>query len=89
MQDLELIHDLSGGTSAMRSAGLKWLPREQSESWDSCAQLNRSVLYNGLARTIQAMTGHGLFGDILIEGMDQRLKVLTQNLDGRGCRYSV
>ena len=26
--DLDLIQDLMGGTSAMRRAGLRWLPRE-------------------------------------------------------------
>ena len=56
--DLELIHDLMGGTRQMRSAGLRWLPKEHSETWEAWrARLNRSVLFNGLARTVAALSG--------------------------------
>ena len=49
-------HDLMGGTGRMRHAGLKWLPREQAENWESWhARLNRSILYNGLSRTVHAL----------------------------------
>ena len=49
--DLELIHDLMGGTGRMRRAGLRWLPRESAESWEAWQhRLNRSVLFNGMSR---------------------------------------
>lgn len=54
--DLELIHDLMGGTARMRRACLRWLPREQAESWEAWQQrLMRSVLFNGMSRCIRAM----------------------------------
>ena len=31
-QDRQLIHDLMGGTRAMRRAGERWLPREPGET---------------------------------------------------------
>ena len=85
MQNLELIHDLMGGTGRMRHAGLKWLPCEQAENWESWhARLNRSILYNGLCRTVHAMAGHALTGDLVFVGTDQRLVQLMQNCDGQG-----
>lgn len=85
MQNLELIHDLMGGTGRMRHAGLKWLPREQAENWESWhARLNRSILYNGLSRTVHAMAGHALTGDLIFEGTDPRVVQLMQNCDGQG-----
>lgn len=85
MHDLDLIHDLMGGTAQMRRAGLKWLPREQAEHWDAWqVRLNRSILYNGLGRTIQAMAGHALTGDLILEGAAPSIRALCDNLDGRG-----
>ena len=85
MQNLELIHDLMGCTGRMRHAGLKWLPREQAENWESWhARLHRSILYNGLSRTVHAMAGHALTGDLIFEGTDPRVVQLMQNCDGQG-----
>ena len=85
MANLDLIHDLMGGTAQMRRAGLKWLPREQAESWEAWRlRLNRSILFNGLARTVQAMAGHALNGEIIVEGADPKLRECCQNLDGHG-----
>jgi len=85
MHDLDLIHDLMGGTAQMRRAGLKWLPREQAEHWDAWqVRLNRSILYNGLGRTIQAMAGHALTGDLILEGAAPSIRAICDNLDGRG-----
>ena len=85
MQNLELIHDLMGGTGRMRYAGLRWLPREQAESWEAWqVRLNRSILYNGLSRTIHAMAGHGLNGQFLFQDTDPRLMAICQNIDGQG-----
>ena len=47
-QDWTLIHDLMGGTRAMRSAGEKWLPREPGESPEAYRiRLGRTYLFNG------------------------------------------
>ena len=83
--DLELIHDLMGGTSTMRKAGLKWLPREQAESWEAWQhRLNRSVLFNGLARCIKAMCGHIICGDIQLIDADPVIASSVRNIDGHG-----
>ncbi|UUX51797.1 DUF4055 domain-containing protein [Nisaea acidiphila] len=56
--DWELIHDLLGGTRIMRQRGEKWLPREPGESREAYAiRLGRSVLFNGLQRTVQTLVG--------------------------------
>ena len=56
--ELDLIADLMGGTAAMQRAGQRWLPREANESWTAWrARLHRSVLFNGMARTVQALAG--------------------------------
>ncbi|WP_193184131.1 DUF4055 domain-containing protein [Nisaea sediminum] len=56
--DWELIHDLLGGTRVMRLRGEKWLPREPGESREAYAiRLGRSVLFNGLQRTLQTLVG--------------------------------
>ena len=83
--DLDLIHDLMGGTRAMRQAGLKWLPREQAESWEAWRQrLYRSILFNGLARSWQAMVGQVIPSAVTLEDAASPLMALSQNIDGRG-----
>lgn len=85
MLDLDLIHDLMGGTRQMRQAGLKWLPREQAESWEAWRlRLNRTVLFNGLARTIQAMAGHTLCGEVRLNRADPKIVEICRNIDGQG-----
>lgn len=51
--DWQLIDDLLGGTSAMRKAASRWLPREpKEEDIAYAARLGRSILYNGLSTAI-------------------------------------
>lgn len=48
----ELLHDLLGGTEAMREAGERWLPVEPKEEIENYARrLARSILYNALETT--------------------------------------
>jgi len=85
MEDLDLIHDLAGGTRAMRAAGTKWLPKEHAESWDAWRQrLNRSILFNGFARTWQATAGYVLGETILLKDAEPRIARLCGNIDGCG-----
>ncbi len=61
-EDWQLIRDLMGGTRTMRAAGEDWLPQELSEEEDTTgalyeARLNRTILFNGLRRSIDSMTG--------------------------------
>ena len=88
--DLELIHDLMGGTRQMRSAGLRWLPKEHSETWEAWrARLNRSVLFNGLARTVAALSGRPFSHDVKVEGAHPQIMQFCQNIDGRGASLTT
>ncbi|MEQ8396510.1 DUF4055 domain-containing protein [Thalassobaculum sp.] len=81
--DWELIHDLLGGTRAMREAGERRLPREPGESLEAYRiRLHRTVLFNGLARAVQTLSGKP-FGKpaTLSDDADPRLRSLTRDLD--------
>lgn len=85
VDDLDLIHDLMGGTGAMRRAGLKWLPREQAETWEAWRQrLGRTFLFNGLSRSLDAMTGQILGGAVSLEDASPAITAISNNIDGRG-----
>ncbi len=83
--ELALINDLMGGTGAMRAAGVKWLPREQAESWEAWHnRLYRSVLFNGLSRCINAMCGHIISGDVGLNNADPIIAAAAKDIDQRG-----
>lgn len=83
--ELGLIADLMGGTASMRRAGQRWLPREASESWTAWrARLQRSVLFNGLSRTIQALAGRPFARPVALADAHDDLLQLATNIDGRG-----
>ena len=51
-----LLHDLLGGTEAMRAAKSEWLPREPRETYTAYEnRLRRSFLYNGFADTVEKL----------------------------------
>ena len=82
-EELRLIHDLIGGTATMRQAGAKWLPREEGESWSAWrARLNRSVLFNGIGRLVQVLSGNPFRQDLQLNDAHKSIKQLTQNMDG-------
>lgn len=88
--DLDLTHDLMGGTRNMRQAGLKWLPKEYSESWEAWrGRLNRSVLFNGLARTIAALSGRPFGQDVMVKHAHPRIEAFIKNMDGKGCSLTT
>lgn len=88
--DLEMIHDLMGGTRHMRGAGLRWLPKEHSESWEAWhVRLNRSVLFNGLARTVAALSGRPFSQDVTVKNAHPLIQQFCQNVDGRGCSLTT
>lgn len=89
--DWELIHDLLGGTRIMRQRGEKWLPREPGESREAYAiRLNRSVLFNGLQRTIQTLLGKPFHRPAsLTEAPPDALAALADNVDLGGRNLTV
>ncbi|MEQ8816546.1 MAG: DUF4055 domain-containing protein [Thalassobaculum sp.] len=81
--DWELIRDLLGGTRTMREAGERRLPREPGESLEAYRiRLHRTVLFNGLARAVQTLSGKP-FGKpaSLSDDADPRLRALARDLD--------
>ena len=89
--DWELIHDLLGGTRIMRQRGEKWLPREPGESREAYAiRLNRSVLFNGLQRTIQTLLGKPFHRPASLTGTPpDALAALADNVDLGGRNLTI
>ena len=83
--ELDLVADLMGGTTAMRRAGQRWLPREANESWTAWrARLARSVLFNGLSRTVQALAGRPFSRPVALADADETMMRLAADTDGEG-----
>ena len=82
-EELRLIHDLIGGTATMRRAGARWLPREDGESWSAWrARVHRSVLFNGVGRLVQVLSGNPFRKDVLLQDAHESLQKIAQNMDG-------
>ena len=83
--ELELVADLRGGTHKMRQAGLRWLPREAAESWTAWrARLNRTILFNGFGRTVQALSGKPFSEPVQWLDAHPKLQDLSRNMDSCG-----
>jgi hypothetical protein len=83
--ELDLIADLMGGTAAMRRAGQRWLPRENAESWTAWrARLNRTVLFNGFARTVQSLAGRPFATPVRIDAAAPAVAARAGNIDNQG-----
>ena len=81
--ELDLLSDLMGGTTSMRRAGQRWLPRESNESWTAWrARLGRSVLFNGLSRTVQALAGRPFARPVALADAASPLMAMAERLDG-------
>lgn len=81
-----LIHDLLGGTLAMRAAGKKWLPQEPAEQDDAYdIRLNRNVLFNAYADTIDRLVAKPFSKGVTVsDGLPDQLKPLIENTDRAG-----
>ena len=90
-RDWALIHDLLGGTRAMRAAGETWLPREPRESLEAYRiRLSRSVLFNGLGRCVQTLTGKPFGKPVtLSDDADPRIRALIGDVDRSGRNLTV
>lgn len=90
-RDWALIHDLLGGTRAMRAAGETWLPREPRESLEAYRiRLSRSVLFNGFARCVQTLTGKPFAKPVsLSDDADPRIRALAGDVDRAGRTLTV
>lgn len=78
-----LIHDLLGGTTAMRDAGQKWLPIEPAEGIVSYeARLDRSILYNGYEDTVNKLSNRPFTREIIVTDLPADLSYLETDVDG-------
>ena len=81
-----LIDDLLGGTLAMRAAGEAWLPKEpkeESKAWGN--RLERSILYEAYADTVDDLVGRPFSKPVTIQGeLPEQLAELEDNCDGQG-----
>lgn len=65
----ELLHDLQGGTRAMRRAGRKWLPqepKEKDEAYDN--RLKRSFLYGAFADAVDRIVAKPFSNPVTLKG---------------------
>lgn len=88
MSDWQLTHDLMGGTSAMRSAGARWLPQEPKEDQASyLVRLNRSTFFNAYKRAVQSLAGRPFLKPIIYSAkLPDFIKtqfILDADLNGR------
>ena len=80
-----LIHDLLGGTAAMRAAATTWLPQEEAEGssgYDS--RLGRSVLFNGFRDTTQKLANRPFSHPVVITDLPEQLEYLQDDVDSTG-----
>ena len=80
-----LCRSLMGGTRAMRTAGEKYLPKEEGEeqtAYDS--RLNRSFLYNGFKRAVKVLVGITFSKEIAVEEIDDSMEEWSENVDALG-----
>lgn len=81
-----MLHDLLGGTAAMREAGTKWLPmagKENKLAWR--ARRDRSFLYNAYRDAVQRLVSKPFSRPVTIQGeLPERLQPMLENMDGAG-----
>jgi len=81
-----LIHDLLGGTSAMRDAGEKWLPKESGEGqYDT--RLGRSILYNGYRDCLWKLVNKPFSRPIALTDVPEELEYLKSDVDTMGTSF--
>lgn len=85
----QLIHDLLGGTSVMRSVGQRWLPSEEKESLSNYQRrLWRSVLFEGLKSAIDKAVSRPFARPISVSQLPEELEFLEFDADGCGSALS-
>lgn len=77
---------LMGGTTAMRAAGVMYLPQEKAESPEAYqVRLKRSFLFNGMAKTVQDMAGKVFSKPIALgDDMPPDFVAWSENIDLAG-----
>lgn len=80
-----LLHDLLGGTKAMREAGQQWLPQEPAETSEAYdVRLKRSFLFNAYRDTIARLSNCPFAQPITVTSCPKELEYLISDTDGTG-----
>lgn len=89
--DLELIRDVSRGTSSLRAQGKRYLPQAPAERTDDYRiRLNRAVFFNAFTRTIAGLTGMVFRRDpVLGEDVPVRIVEESESIDDAGTHLAV
>lgn len=90
--DMQLCHDLMGGTEAMLAAGRRYIPQEDGESdkeWQ--IRLERTILFNVFKRTLRYLAGRVFEKQVVLDGdeIDQRFTDFCENVDRMGRNLTV
>lgn len=82
---------LMKGTTGMREAGLKFLPKEAGETpAEYDARLNRSYLFNAFRKTVKDMTGKVFQREVTLEDdVPSQIKEWAENIDLTGRHLNV
>jgi hypothetical protein len=92
-QAWDLIHDLLGGTRAMRAAGKRWLPQEPKEE-DSAYKnrLARSFLFGKYKDTVKNLAEKPFSREITLknpDGLDEQLVAIEKDADREKTNLTV
>ena len=81
---------LLGGTTAMRSAGTRYLRKGEAEAQaDYELRLHSTTLTDSYPRTLNFLTGQVFSKDVQLEDETEQITTLTQNIDNKGNNLSV
>lgn len=86
--DWELLHDLLGGTKAMRIAGEKWLPKESQEEGYT-QRLGRSILYNAFRDTLYKLANRPFAHPVSFTDLPEQLEYLKEDVDATGKSFET
>lgn len=76
----KLLHDLLGGTFAMRDAGQEWLPQEPKEEADHYSiRLQRAVLFNGYKTAVDDLCDRPFARPLTLNGELGPLEILRSD----------
>lgn len=94
-EDMQLTHDLMGGTKAMIMAGIRYIPREPGEDKESWRiRLERTVLFNVYKRTVRYMGGRVfeksvVLGEDAENEVDDRYADFVEDVDKQGHNLTI
>lgn len=90
--DMQLCHDLMGGTPAMLRAGQRYIPIENGEDKESWQiRLNRTILFNIYKRTLRYLCGRVFEKQVSLgdDVQDDRFQEFTENVDRLGHNLTI